>query len=113
MLVCFGVQSHLDVVVVLQAVLHVVEEGEDVESVQAAVQQSVHALERSLPQVQTVIHCVFEGTHLHLRPQTRHRQTPADEHKPTSACSDFSLYSRCSHLSDQLLPDFGLVVQLW
>lgn len=52
---------------VLQTVLHVVEEGEDVESVQAAVQQSVHTLERSLPKVQPIIHRVFEGSHLHLQ----------------------------------------------
>lgn len=69
----------LDVIVVLESVLHVVQEGEDVDPVQAAVQQSVHALERSLPQVQAVIHSVFERTHLHLhthvcavRPQWKH-----------------------------------------
>lgn len=64
--VCFVVWSDLDVIVVLETVFYVVEEGEDVNSVQAAVQQSVHALECSLPQVQTIIHRVFERTHLHL-----------------------------------------------
>lgn len=69
----------LDVIVVLESVLHMVQEGEDVNPVQAAVQQSVHALERSLSQVQAVIHGVFERTHLHLhthacavRPQWKH-----------------------------------------
>ena len=40
--------EHLDVVVVLEAVLYVAEELEDVEAVHARVQQGVHALEGSL-----------------------------------------------------------------
>lgn len=83
---------------VLQAVLYVVEEGEDVDPVQAAVQQSVHALERSLPQVQTVIHRVFERTHLHLHRHTQrqHRQTSAGAPTPVSICVPGVLTSRIS-----------------
>lgn len=98
--------SDLDVVVVLQAVLHVVEEGEDVDPVQAAVQQRVHALKRGLPQVQPVIHCVFERTHLHLHKDTSQTSDEASGRSNIRTCQS------APHLSDQLLPDFGLVVQL-
>ena len=93
---CTGVCRDLDVVMVLEAVLYVVQEGEDVDSVQAAVQQSVHALERSLPQVQPVVHRVFEGTHLHLQ---------TDRGQRSNTCDPFPAFwpsrvSGCSHLSD-------------
>ena len=63
------VGEHLDVVVVFEAVLDVAEELEDVEAVDARVEEGVHALERRLPQVEAVVHLVLERTHLHLADQ--------------------------------------------
>lgn len=101
----------LDVIMVLQSVLHVVQEGEDIDPVQATVQQSVHALERSLPQVQTIIHSVFERTHLHLCTCARTHTV-----RPLLVYCDPEIKKMArgvgTHLSDQLLPHFGLVVQL-
>ena len=42
------VGEHLDVVVVVESVLHVLQELEDVDAVEARVEQRVHALERRL-----------------------------------------------------------------
>lgn len=52
---------------VLQPILHVVQELADVQLAQAALQQRVHALEGSLPHVQPIIYSVLEGPHLHLQ----------------------------------------------
>lgn len=108
-----GQQTDLDVVVVLQPVLYVVQEGEDVQPVQAAVQQSIHALERSLPQVQPVVHRVFEGTHLHLRTANSRSATWATPRATwaTPTCRA-PPGAGSPHLSDQLLPHFGLVVKM-
>ena len=62
-----GGSSYPDVIVVLQAVLYVVQELADVQLAQTALEQRVHALEGCLPHVQTIIHCVFKGPHLHLQ----------------------------------------------
>lgn len=63
------VGEHLDVVVVAQPVLHVPQELEHVEAVQARAQQRVHALERRLAQVQPVVHRVLERAHLDFSDQ--------------------------------------------
>ena len=63
------VREHLNVVVVLEAVLHVAEKLEDVETVNARVEEGVHALEGRLPKVEAVVDLVLERTHLHLANQ--------------------------------------------
>ena len=45
------------------------QELEYVQSVNTCLQQSVHALECSFPQIQTIVHLVLEGSHLHLSDQ--------------------------------------------
>lgn len=60
------VREHFDVVMVPEAALHVLQEDVDIDTVQAGLQEGVHALERGLADVQPVIHRVFEGAHLHL-----------------------------------------------
>ena len=52
-----------------QAILNVVEKLEDVESIEARLKKCVHALKRSLPQVQPVINSVLERTHLNFTNQ--------------------------------------------
>ena len=61
--------QHQDVGMVLQAVLHMAQEVEDVDAIEAGVQQGVHAFERDLAQVEPIILHVFEGAHLHLSDQ--------------------------------------------
>lgn len=62
-----GGSSYPDVIVVLQAVLHVVQELADVQLAQAALEQRVHALEGCLPHIQPIVHRVLKGPHLHLQ----------------------------------------------
>ena len=50
------VGQHLDVVVVLEAVLDVSQKLEDVQPVDARLEECVHALEGRLAQVQAVVH---------------------------------------------------------
>lgn len=47
-----------------------IEELEDVKSIEAAVQERIHALKCSLSDVQPIIHCVFEWPHLNLIKKT-------------------------------------------
>ena len=60
-------ETYLDVVVIFKPVLNVTEELEDVQSVDASVQEGVHALEGSLAKVKPVIDLVFERSHLNLQ----------------------------------------------
>ena len=59
-------EPDLNVVVVLETVLDVAEELEDVDSVDAGVEQGVHALEGSFAEVKAVVNLVLERTHLDL-----------------------------------------------
>lgn len=59
-------ETYLDVIVIFEPILHVAEELEDVQSVDAGVQEGVHALEGSLAKVKSVIYLVFEWSHLNL-----------------------------------------------
>ena len=63
------VGQHFDVVVVFEAQFDVVEEFENIESVQARVEKRVHALEGGLAQVQSVVDRVLKRTHFHLTHQ--------------------------------------------
>lgn len=58
--------THPDVIVIFEAFLHMIQKLQDVQRLQAAVQERVHTLKRRFTQIQTVVHCVFERTHLHL-----------------------------------------------
>lgn len=62
-----GGPPYPDIIVVLQAILHVVQELADVQLAQAALKQRVHALKGRLPHVQPVVHCVLKGPHFHLQ----------------------------------------------
>lgn len=62
-----GGSSYPDIIVVLQAILHVVQELTDVQLAQAALEQRVHALKGRLPHIQPIVHCVLKGPHLHLQ----------------------------------------------
>ena len=52
---------------VFESVLNVAEEFENVDPVDARVQQGVHALEGRLAKVQAVVNLVLEGSHLNLK----------------------------------------------
>lgn len=58
--------THPDVIVIFETFLYMIEELQDVQPLQAAVQQRVHTLKSCFAHIQTIIHCVFEWTHLHL-----------------------------------------------
>ena len=63
------IMTYLNIVVVPQAILNVVEKLKDVESIEARLEESIHALKRSLPQVQPVINSVLKRTHLNFTNQ--------------------------------------------
>jgi hypothetical protein len=52
--------------VILESVLDVAEELEDVDPVDARLQEGVHALEGRLTKVKAIVHLVLEGAHLDL-----------------------------------------------
>jgi len=52
---------------VFESILNVAEELEDVDPVDASVQQSVHALKGGLAKIQAIVDLVLEGTHLNLK----------------------------------------------
>lgn len=58
--------AYLDIVMVFESIFDMVKELKDVESIEAAVQKSVHALKSGLPDVQPVVHRVLERTHFNL-----------------------------------------------
>lgn len=59
--------TYFNVIVVFQAFLNVIQKLKDIQTVQAAVQQSVHAFKRRLTDIQPIIYRVLEGAHLNLR----------------------------------------------
>lgn len=63
------VRQHLDVVVIFQAAFDVVQEFEYVNPVEARIQQGVHALERSFPDIQPVVDGVFKRPHFYFTNQ--------------------------------------------
>ena len=58
--------AHLDVVVVLQPVLHMLQELKDVQSVKAVGQQCVHALKFKATFLRYTVLDLLEGTHFHF-----------------------------------------------
>lgn len=99
--------THPDVIVIFESFLHVIEELQDVQPLQAAVQQSVHTLERCLTHIQTIVHCVFERTHLHLQRTRRitHLRTYQDINIRQKRLQP-------THFSDEVLPDLGLLIEV-
>ena len=65
----WSIGIYLDVIVIPQAVLDMIEKFKDVQSIETRLQECVHALKRSLPQVQTIVHRVLERTHLNFTNQ--------------------------------------------
>ena len=57
---------NLDVVVILETVLNMGEELKDVESVDASVEQGVHAFKSGLAEVESIINFVLKRSHLNL-----------------------------------------------
>lgn len=60
------IRQHLDIRNIFQAYLDVIQELEDIYSVNTTLKNRVHTLERCFPVVQRVIYGVFEGTHLNF-----------------------------------------------
>ena len=58
--------QHLDIIMVIQAVLHMAQELKDINTIQARVQQCVHALKCCLTNIQAIINGVLEWSHLHF-----------------------------------------------
>lgn len=52
-----------------QTGLNVVQELDDIHAIQSLLEQRVHALEGSLPDVQAVVDCVLERAHFDLADQ--------------------------------------------
>jgi hypothetical protein len=81
-----GVHSYPDVIVVLQSILHMVQELTDVQLAQAALQQRVHALKGCLPHIQPIVHCVPEGPHLHLQDRMTSEEVAQGGRTPPPSC---------------------------
>ena len=60
---------HLDIIVIPQAVFNMVKKLKYVQSIQAGLKKSVHALKRSLPEIQAVVDSVLERAHLYFTNQ--------------------------------------------
>lgn len=77
-----GHSTYPNVIVVFQAILHVVQVVIDVQPVQAALQQGVHALESSFPHIKAIVHCVLEWPHLYLNQDKQSCHQRADRDSP-------------------------------
>ena len=53
----------------LEPILDMIKEFEEIKFIETSVEERVHALEGGLAEVQSVVHRVFERTHLHLANQ--------------------------------------------
>lgn len=94
--------GHPDVIVIFESFLHMIQKLQHIQRVQAAVQKSVHTLKRRFTKIQTVVHRVLERAHLHLQDPggvTRVMPTPGQS------------WTSHTDLSDQLLPDLGLLIE--
>lgn len=58
-----------------------VQKFKDVQTVHAAVQQSIHAFKCRLTDVQPIIYCVLEGAHLNLRRDSTCRNLKRSQHR--------------------------------
>lgn len=56
-----------NVIVILQSILHMVQVLIDIQSVEAALQQCIHAFKSSFPHVKAIIHCMLEWPHFYLK----------------------------------------------
>lgn len=91
---------YLDVVMIPQPVLNVIKKFKDVQSIETRLKESVHTLKRSLPQVQAIVHGVFERSHLNLTNQLPLQKKSKKIIHQTSLPTAFTY------------PDFGLHIQV-
>lgn len=76
--------THSDIIVVFESFLYMIQELQDVQPLQAAVQKTVHTLKRSFTHIQPIINSVLERTHLHL--QHTNSKTSAQSTNRNACC---------------------------